>query len=91
MTDATLLGRHLGAFDDAVRRHLQLVTDEFRHLTESWNELRDCYEGTGAERFEGVWTGTSRRFEDYLQQSEALGAVLQERLAALMRFDEPVG
>ena len=90
MTDATLLGQHLGQFDEAVRRHLQLVSDEFKHLQQSWDELRECYEGTGADRFEAVWTGTSRRFEEYLERSEALRVVLQERLAALQRFDEPV-
>jgi uncharacterized protein YukE len=89
MTDATLLGQHLSQFDDALRQHLQLVSDEFRHLQQSWDELRDCYEGVGAERFEAVWTGTVRRFEDYLQQSEALRSVLRERLEALERFDQP--
>jgi hypothetical protein len=89
MTDATLLAQHLDRFDEAIRRHLQLLSDEFRRLEHSWDELRDCYEGAGADRFEAVWTGTSRRFEDYLQRSEALRAVLQERLAALQRYDEP--
>jgi len=89
MADATLLAQHLERFDDAVQRHLQLVSDEFSHLQRSWDDLRDCYEGVGADRFEAVWTGTVRRFEEYLQRSEALRAVLQERLAALRRFDEP--
>jgi hypothetical protein len=89
MTDATLLSQHLEAFDDAIGRYLQLVADEFRHLQQSWQDLRENYEGTGADRFEEVWQGTARRFDDYLQQSEALRAVLQERLAALRRFDTP--
>ena len=89
MTDATLLGQQLGQFDDAVRRHLQLVTAEFNQLQRSWEDLRECYEGTGADRFEAVWTGTTRRFEEYLERSEALRVVLQERLAALERFDRP--
>jgi hypothetical protein len=87
--DVTLLAKELGQFDAAVGRHLQLVRDEFAHLQQSWDELRECYEGTGADRFEAVWLGTSRRFDDYLQRSEALRAVLQERLAALERFDQP--
>ena len=91
MPDATLLRRQLGQFDEAVARHLQLVGEEFAVLQRSWAELRDCYEGTGADRFDSVWSGTTRRFEDYLRQSQALQAVFQERLAALERFDEPVG
>jgi len=91
MPDATLLGQQLTTFNDAVQRHLQLVSDEFRHLQDSWVDLRESYEGTGADRFEDVWNGTAKRFDDYLQQSEALRTVLQERLAALQSFDQPRG
>jgi hypothetical protein len=89
MTDATLLRQQLGAFDDAVRRHLQLVTAEFTQLQRSWADLRESYEGTGADRFEAVWTGTTRRFEEYLERSEALRVVLQDRLASLEDYDRP--
>jgi hypothetical protein len=89
MTDTTRLAELLAAYDGAVERHLHLLADEFAHLQRSWWMLRECYEGTGADRFDAVWTGTERRFEDYQEKALALQLVLRDRLEALRRHDRP--
>jgi hypothetical protein len=89
MADATMLAEHLEAYESAIDRHLQQLGDDFRHLLTSWGNLRECYEGVGADRFDDVWTGTTRRFDEYLTQAQAVRRVLQQRLEALRRFDQP--
>lgn len=91
MGDTTALLHGLEAYDTSLIQYLDRLRTEFEAVSGSWDRLSAVYEGTAANEFRGRWMRTCQRFQEYLEATRALQAVLQERIEALREADQPGG
>lgn len=83
MADTRILLAGLEEYHRVLDTHLSKLTDEFQHLTGTWQRFSACYEGDAADQFREGWSRTSQRFQEYIEQTQRISSVLDERIEHL--------
>ena len=81
-----LLSNGLVDYRETLRISNDKLTQEFEGLQQSWQALRQHYEGQGAEEFAYAWAGTAEWFESFFEQTRNMTAFLEERTNQLNKL-----
>lgn len=88
-SQALLIG--LIEYRDSLERHLARLTPEYDRLATRWRSFSSVAEGDYAEQFRNGWLQTGSRFEDYINRSSLIKAMLDRRIADLEALNRPEG
>ncbi len=83
MADTRLLLQGLEEYRAGLRRLLIETRTDFDQLQERWRLFSAVYEGDSADQFRAHWQRTAASFEEYVERSEAIAAILDERIEHL--------
>lgn len=87
MADRLLMG--LIDYHESVTKHVQDLEQEFESLTREWRRFESVYEGDAAAEFKNLWHKSSANFQDYMERSRRILAVLEERISFLQEANRP--
>lgn len=87
--DVTELVRRLTRYLEVLERHNLAIQRAYENAMESLAHLRQVYGGAAADDFMSHWERTSEALERYLQGSQGIKVILEERLSALREADRP--
>ena len=82
-TNVDHLREGLNQYNDSLKKHLNLLQSDFDMLMNYYYQLSYEYEGRAAEQFKISWERTSTWFESYIENSQQLSTMLQERIDKL--------
>lgn len=85
--DTRVLLAGLEEYSRTLEGHSSRLRVEFDHLDGRWQAFSGVYEGEAADQFRAGWARTAQNFQEYLQQTERIQAVLRERIEALRDAD----
>lgn len=84
-THALLIG--LEEYSRTLYRHVSELRDHFNTLSREWSAFSDHYQGEAANQFRDHWLNTTRRFQEYIEGTEAINRLLEERIEHLRAAD----
>ena len=87
-TDARVLLSGLDEYSRVLEHHTILLKVEFNNLDSQWHQFSSVYEGEAADQFRAGWARTTRKFEEYIEQTDRIQKILDERIAALREADK---
>jgi uncharacterized protein YukE len=87
-TDARVLLQGLEEYYRALARHSIYLKLEYNHLDARWQQFSSIYEGDAADQFRAGWSRTHQNFSEYMEQTERISKVLEERIEALREADK---
>src|SRR2546423_1079404 len=76
MADTRVLLRGLEDYSDTLRRHLAELRAHFEALSAAWQRFSSVYEGDAADEFRDHWGITTRRFREYIDNTERIDRIL---------------
>ena len=82
-TDTRLLLVGLREYHQSLEQHIAQLNSEYAQLEQRWRGFNAVAEGDYADQFRSGWMHTHARFQDYINQSEKIKALLNERIDAL--------
>lgn len=82
-TNSRLLLAGLTEYRNSLERHLGQLTSEYQQLEGRWRAFNSVSEGDYADQFRAGWMQTEARFRAYINQSQKIKALLNERISAL--------
>lgn len=82
-TNSRLLLAGLLNYRDSLGKHIDQLTSEYQQLEERWRAFNSVSEGDYADQFRAGWMQTEARFKTYINQSQKIKALLNERVSAL--------
>lgn len=88
MADSRRLLTGLTDYRKVLGRHLSGLRDEFAHLDSSWRRFNSVSEGDYADQFRGGWSRTAQRFQEYIEETEKIAALLDERIEYLRQLNK---
>jgi uncharacterized protein YukE len=91
MTNVTVLLAGLKQYHDSLDRHLRDLESKHQELENSWHRFSEVYEGDAAEQFRANWLRTEANFHEYIEQTQKISKMLDERIKILEIFDKPEG
>lgn len=91
MADSRILLAGLEEYQSVVGKHLSQLTAEFQQLDNTWRQFSACYEGNAADQFRAGWIRTSQRFQEYIEQTQRINSMLNERIEHLRAVDQAEG
>jgi uncharacterized protein YukE len=86
-TDARLLLRGLEEYHRVLGKHASNLTSEFQQVSAAWQRFSAVYEGQAADQFRQGWMRTSQRFQEYVEQTQKISSILDERIEDLREYD----
>jgi len=89
VADTRILLAGLEEYRKVLGRHLSNLTAEFQHLDNTWRQFSGVYEGNAADQFRAGWVRTSQRFQEYIEQTQTISGLLDERIEQLRQADRP--
>jgi len=89
--DTRKLLQGLEDYRSTLDRHLQELNTEFNVMQQRWHALNSVYTGDAADEFRRYWSVTTSRFEEYLQRTHRIAAMLDERIESLREFNRREG
>ncbi len=89
MADTTALLQGLIDYRDTLMKHLSQLNQGFETLSREWQHFSLVYEGDAAHEFKGLWFRTSSNFQEYLDRTQRIVAVLDERINFLQEANRP--
>ena len=87
--DATRLLHGLQDYRVSLDLHLQRLRQEYGQLDGTYRAFQSVYEGDAAREFHANWLRTKLGFEQYIQGTDRIAALLDERITALSDVDRP--
>jgi len=87
MGDSRILLAGLEEYRRVLEKHLSQLTAEYQQLDNSWQKFSAVSEGDYADQFRGGWLRTTQRFQEYIQQTQRIITVLDERIEQLQRVN----
>lgn len=87
MADTKALLAGLIEYRTSLRRHLISLRTEFDHLDNRWRSFNSVYSGDAADQFRAHWERTTERFREYVQHTESIATILDERIEHLTQFE----
>lgn len=91
MADSRILLSGLKEYRRSLGTHLSRLTTEFQQLDRIWRQFDRVYQGDAADQFREGWQRTTRRFEDYIEQTDKISRLLDERIADLEQVNRTEG
>lgn len=91
MVDSRALLTGLEEYRRVLERHLSQLNSEYQQLYSNWQQFNAVSEGDYADQFRAGWSRTSQRFQDYIDQTRKISAVLDERIEYLRRVNQSEG
>ena len=88
MTDSRILLAGLEEYRSVLERHLSRLTAEYHQLDNTWRQFNDASEGDYANQFRSGWIRTSQRFQEYIEQTQQISIVLDERIEHLRKLNQ---
>jgi len=82
-TNSRLLLQGLLEYRDSLERHLSQLASEYQQLERRWQAFNAVSGGDYADQFRTGWRQTDARFKTYINQSQKIKALLNERISAL--------
>lgn len=83
MADSRILLGGLREYHASLERHITQLQAEFDGLQNRWYAFSGVYEGDAADQFRAGWQRTASRFQEYINQSQRIMALLEERIERL--------
>ena len=83
VTDTRILLAGLEEYRRVLGVHLSELTAEFKQLDNIWRQFSAVYEGDAADQFRAGWIRTTQRFQEYIEQTRRIGAMLDKRIEDL--------
>lgn len=91
MADSRILLAGLEEYHSVLGQHLSKLEVEFQQLVNTWRRFDAVSEGDYAEQFRAGWARTTQRFQEYLEQTHEISAVLDERIEYLRKVNQTDG
>jgi len=91
VADTRVLLAGLEEYHRVLGLHLSKLTAEFQQLDGTWRQFSAVYEGNAADQFREGWIRTTQRFQEYIDQTQKISAVLNERIEHLREADRTEG
>lgn len=91
MADSRMLLAGLEEYHRVLGEHLAQLTEEYQQLDNNWRQFNVVSEGDYADQFRSGWIRTSQRFQEYINQTQKISAVLDERIEHLRRLNRSEG
>jgi hypothetical protein len=91
VADSRILLAGLEEYHRVLGLHLSKLTAEFQQLDSTWRQFNAVSEGDYADQFRAGWVRTSQRFQEYIEQTQKISAVLDERIEHLRNLDQTEG
>ncbi|KPQ32411.1 MAG: hypothetical protein HLUCCO16_20185 [Phormidium sp. OSCR] len=89
--DSRLLLRGLQEYRGSLEKHLSQLTSDYQQLEGRWRAFNSVSEGDYADQFRSGWLRTEARFKEYINQSQKIKALLNERISALEDLNRQEG
>jgi len=86
-TDARILLQGLEEYSRALERHTVMLKIQFHDVDSHWRQFSSVYEGDAADQFRAGWTRTNQNFTEYIEQTDRIQKLLEERIASLREAD----
>ena len=86
-TDARVLLHGLEEYSRALERHTVMLKLQFNNVDSHWQQFSSVYEGEAADQFRAGWTRTNQNFKEYIEQTDRIQKLLEERIEALREAD----
>lgn len=83
MADTRLLLAGLKEYRHQLTLHLAKLRGEYTQLDNGWRAFSSTYEGDAADQFRERWIRTTRRFEEYIDNTQRIMQILDDRIQAL--------
>jgi uncharacterized protein YukE len=87
-TDARVLLRELDEYSRGLERHSIMLKLEFNNVDSHWRQFSEIYAGEAADQFRAGWSRTTQNFTEYMEQTDRIHRLLEERIAALREADK---
>ena len=91
MTDSRILLAGLEEYHRVLGKHLSNLAGEFQQLDNSWRQFSAVYEGDAADQFREGWIRTAQRFQEYIEQTQKISVLLDERIEQLRAVNKTEG
>jgi uncharacterized protein YukE len=86
-TDSRVLLAGLEEYHRVLGKHLSTLTSEFQQVSNVWHQFSTVYEGESADQFRQGWIRTSQRFQEYIEQTQKISAILDKRIEDLRAYN----
>jgi uncharacterized protein YukE len=87
-TDARVLLHGLEEYSRALDRHSLMLKIHFSDVDRHWQQFSSVYEGDAADQFRAGWARTNQNFTEYIEETNRIQRLLEERIAALREADK---
>lgn len=91
MANTTILLAGLEEYHRRLEQHVSQMEQEYQALDKRWQAFSAVYEGNAATQFRTGWRRTGEGFHVYVEQSQRIMRVLEERIAALREANRAEG
>lgn len=91
MADTRILLAGLEEYHRVLGHHVSQLSSEFQTLAGIWSRFDTVYEGEAANQFKAGWRRTTQMFQEYLEQTHQISAMLDERIDALRETNRTEG
>jgi len=91
VADSRILLAGLEEYHRVLGKHLSQLTAEYQQLDNTWHQLDAVFEGDYADQLREGWIRTSQRFQEYIEQTQKISAVLDERIEHLRKLNQTEG
>lgn len=89
--DSRVLLNGLQDYYSSLERHLASLRSDYQQLENQWRSFNGVAEGNYADQFRSGWMRTQAQFQEYINQSEKIKALLIERIEDLSQLDRQEG
>lgn len=91
MADSRILLAGLEEYRRVLGVHLSKLKAEYQQLDNTWHRFSAVYEGDAADQFRAGWIRTTQRFQEYIEQTQKISAMLDERIDYLRATNRTEG
>ena len=86
MANVDLLLQYLREYRDVLRNQVQRMRQEYTETENRWGSFRSVYDGHAADQFSMGWMKTVRNFNEYIDVSERILAILDTKIDELEKL-----
>ena len=87
MSDSRQLLEGIRQYQNSLRMHSDVLNSEFQILEKRWQSFNIVSEGDYVNQFRVGWGETCSQFRNYMDQSQNILSLLDERIESLSEFD----
>jgi len=86
MTNVDVLLPKLREYRSVLQNQVRRMREEYNELAKRWSNFSAVYEGAAADQFRAGWIQTVRHFNDYMDVTERILAILESKIAELEKL-----